>query len=236
MIEVGEDGVTATQVIPEHENYRALDGEILSNTDFELLYGFGDDRKTDLFFLHDDSAGAVSIDPGEDSRLLLDKISVGSPVLPPVSFKTFRDLHKLLMVADKNCDFNSEIVLHFSGKKVGFYLRSTREIETGEKISVKFSRENWLRHQLLLTDNPFLRVILLIFLETFKKPLPSKYKPFEDFFVKWKSWSDEVCLQFLSTILRAEMTEEFLESLNCRGYSDRTVLYRMLQVRRHKNF
>ena len=233
MLEVGESGALASQAIPAGSAFRQLDGKLHTNTDFELLYGLSVERKTDLIFLTDDKLDVVSLEPAEDSRLFLDKISDNPPNLPPVSFKSFKELHRILISSEKNCQFNSEMTLQFTGKKIGFHLKSTRDIEVGEKIIYKFSKENWLRHQLILTENPFLKMILFIFLEAFNKTesLPPKFQPFENFFTKWRSWTDIVCNDFLTKILKAELTDQFREDLNCLGYSERTILYRMLQVK-----
>ena len=186
-----------------------------------------------IFLSEKDKDGVVSIEPKEDTRLLLEKISKIRPNLPPVSFKCFKEIHKTLRLSEKNSQFNSEISVEPTGKKIGFYLKSTREIEAGENIILKFSQENWLRHNLLLTDDPFHKLLLFIFLESFNKPesLPLEYQPFENFFVKWRTWSEELCENFLTRILKAELTDQFLEALSCQGVSVKTVLYRMVQVR-----
>ena len=234
MFKVGDSEVIATEVIPSQTNITKLEGKIHSNTDFESLYGFGEELKTDLIFLPEkDKDGDVSIEPDQKTKLLLDKIKETRPNLPPVSFKCFKEIHKILVFSEKNGQFNCEISVESTGKKVEVYLKSTREIEPEEKIILKFSRENWLRHQLLLTGDPFHKLLLLIFLESFNKPesLPPKFEAFENFFIKWKTWSEENCQDFLRRILKAELTAQFLEGLNCQGLSFKTVLYRMLQVR-----
>ena len=233
MFKVQDSEVIATEVIPQHTKICKLHGTINTNTDFESLYGFGEDPKSDLIFLNEKEKDVVSIEPDEDTRLLLDKISEKRPNLPPVSFKCFKEIHKILVFSEKNCQFNCELSAVSTGKEVGFYLRSTREIVPEEKIVLKFSRENWLRHQLLLTVDPFHKLLLIIFLESFNKPesLPPKFQAYENFFIKWKTWSEELCEDFLTRILKAELTAQFLEDLNCQGLSVKTVLYRMLQVR-----
>ena len=178
MFKVRESEVIATELIPSQTNITKLDGKIHTNTDFESLYGFGEEPKADLIFLKEkDKDSVVSIEPESESRLLLDKISENRPNLPPVSFKSFKEIHKILVFSEKNSQFNCELSVESPGKKVGFYLKSTREIEPEEKIILKFSRENWLRHELLLSDDPFQKLLLFIFLESFNKPdaLPPKY-------------------------------------------------------------
>ena len=234
MFKARESEVIATEVIPSQTNITKLEGDIHTNTDFESLYGFGEEPKADLIFLNEkDKDGVVSIEPELETRLLLDKISETRPNLPPVTFKCFKEIHKMLVFSEKNCQFNCEMSVESPGKKVGFYLKSTRDIEPGENIILKFSRENWLRHKLLNCDDPFHKLLLYIFLESFNKPdaLPPKYQAFESFFTKWKTWSEDCTEDFLTRILKAELTDQFLEALNCQGLSVKTVLYRMVQVR-----
>ena len=230
MLEEREIDVVATEVIPVGSNFRKLDGKLQTNTDFETLYGFGEHVIRDLIFLSDGKVGVVIVEPTQESRQIIDKISAGLPTLPPVSFKSFKEMHRSLIASEKKSQHNSEIV-HLTEGQVGFYLRSTRDIEIGEKIVLKFSKDIWLRDQLLRSDNPFHMIILFIFLETFQSDsLPQDYRAFHNFFIKWRNWTDQVCDDFLTKILKADLTDQFLEGLNCQGYSSRTVLYRMLQV------
>ena len=106
MFQVRESEVIATEVIPSQTNLTKLEGKIHTNTDFESLYGFGEEPKADLIFLKDkDKDSVISIESESESRLLLNKISENRPNLPPVSFKSFKEIHKILVFSEKNSQF-----------------------------------------------------------------------------------------------------------------------------------
>ena len=82
------------------------------------------------------------------------------------------------------------------------------------------------------SNNPFEKLILLIFLNIFNNShnISEAYKPYSNFFTSWRSWSEEVTSSFLETCLGADPGAELADSLHCRGYSSRVLLYRMMQV------
>ena len=84
----------------------------------------------------------------------------------------------------------------------------------------------------LLTEDPFEKLILIIFMEMFNNPdfVPEDFKCFENFFLKWRTWNDETCSKFFQNILKVDVEENIVDLLNCRGYPIKVVLYRMLQV------
>ena len=103
---------------------------------------------------------------------------------------------------------------------------------SGEKISIQIDKQYWLRKKMATSNNPFEKLILLIFLNIFNNPqnIPEAYKPFSNFFTSWRCWSEEVSSSFLETCLGAAPGAELVDSLHCRGYSSRVLLYRMMQV------
>ena len=97
MFKVQDNEVIATEEIPPQTTIVKLDGKIHANTDFESLYGLGEEPKPHLIFLREkDKDGVVSIEPKEDTRLLLEKISKIRPNLPPVSFKCFKEISPMV--------------------------------------------------------------------------------------------------------------------------------------------
>jgi len=149
---------------------------------------------------------------------------------PQASFTMYKETFRLIKSIDTDKKYNCEAKLLRDGQTSKIQIVSLQNINKDEKILTKLERNVFLRRKLLATNNPCEKLILLIFLEAFnKKDLVSiGYRDFENFFTKWRSWSDDTVTKFLK-MLGIGSDSELVDSLHCRGYPSRVLLYRLLQ-------
>ena len=235
MIEEKEDQVIVKQNIVKDETILQLK---YSPTKFifEQFYGLGTASVNEKLYheIGDNNSDNQTICQLENEELFDKCISARSNKVlnnfPQTSFKSFKDVHKLLTAHDNITEQNSEVRLDHDHNNLNVV--ATRDISSGEHILLNLDRKYWLRRKLVTSNNAMEKLIILIFLELFNKPetLPEKLKKFELFFTKWRSWSDETCAEFLKTVVTVDPESQFVDMFDCRGYSVKVLLYRMLQT------
>jgi len=205
--------------------------------DFERYFGFGEEKTAkfqDLLLVKDEKLGHImfKLDEKEDLvKNLTEKPPKFSLAFPDSDYKMFSEFHKLLKEYDDKAR-NAEFLLKVVNKQQELWVSSTEDIKSGSEISIRFGKDYWMRKCFFNTTNPLQILVLLIFLEVFNDAeiMPEKWKKFEHFFIKWRIWIQSDCTLFLEQILKVNLEGEFVESLNCLGFSPRTILYRMLQT------
>ena len=236
MYEIKSDKLLATKKILTDTTISKLSGCRVS-FNFEQFYGLGSEKDVDLIFTFiNDSQNPVIFKPSEESNTLLEKCTSDNDKIftqfPSLSHTMFKDLHRLLRTHEAGTDHNSELVFDEKDHE-SVNLKCVKDIEPGEEIMIKLHKNIWLRKKLLASDNIYEKLIITIFLEVFNKDgnLPEKFKIFENFFSKWRSWTDEVCCKFFEEVLKIDINSAFVDTLHCRGYPAKVLLYRMLQVK-----
>ena len=219
--------------IPAETTIITLTGAVC-DLEFESFYGLNSDNNHSNFISIPGSDPPVIFRLEPESSQLLEKCASrkGLQAFPPVSYKMFKEIHALQKSYDADTSHNAELKIHSKDGDYNIKICSVCEILSGEKISIQIDKQYWLRKKMATSNNPFEKLISLIFLNIFNNSqnIPEAYKPFSNFFTSWRSWSEEVTSSFLETCLGADPGAELVDSLHCRGYSSRVLLYRMMQV------
>ena len=229
------DHLKATENIPNGSIITEIPCTV-EEFDFEVFIGVSNKDNSDeevSFFNSDISDQPVTIGIDVESKNIWRKCSnIDSRLqdFPQVSFKMYKETFKLIKSIDTDKKYNCEAKVLRDGRRGKIQIVSMQDIVKDERILTKLERNVFLRRKLLTTNNPCEKLILLIFLEAFNKPslMSNKYRDFENFFTKWRSWSDETVTKFL-TVLGVGPDSELVDSLHCRGYPARVLLYRLLQ-------
>jgi len=202
---------------------------------FESFFGFGEVNSgfSELLIVKDEKVGRIIFEPDGDAELVKSfKARTPKFVLgfPEINYKVFGEFHKLLKEYEDEPK-NAELVTKVVNKHPELWVSCTKDIKSGSEISVRLEKEYWMRQLLLKTTNPFQKLVLLIFLETFNdgEVLPEKWSKFEHFYIKWRIWNQADCTLFLQEVLNLTLCGQLVENMHCLGFAPRTILYRMLQ-------
>ena len=206
---------------------------IVHDFNFGSVIGLGEKNTSEDTFFRDESNHPVILRIDTESTDIWKKCSnIDSRLenFPQVSYKMYKETFMFVKTIDSDKRCNCEAKLARDGGESKIQIVNLQDINKGEKIVIRLDSKMFLRRKLLKTNNPYEKIILLIFLEAFNDSnlVSDEYKCFENFFSKWKTWSDEIVTKFLE-MLRIDLDSELVDSLHCRGYPARVVLYRLLQ-------